>query len=316
MRKIISILFVALLASSCNNEQVTTDSQAITTNNPALTAKAAASTSNWGDYNITVSVSTDGSVWTYNITRAKANAKNLSHFIIDLKNCGDNSATFGDILWATINGNPADLSPTEGSGTTCNPQATTDNFVKFANVPSSTTGWILVLKFDRGYETFATGTAWLKAGTSCNQGLVPAPGCPKEERCSFSQGYFFANGADNNGASVLWANGLTIGGITYTQNQGNTAWLIDRGRGGDQTMNGFFQLGAVRLSGAESEVAADAAIIDAYFTGINIFSTVVTVSAPTYQYFNLPASSGGYTKAQVIAAGSKIGEFIDANHCN
>ena len=317
MKKIILILFVTLFTLSCSNEQVKVDSQAIiTTNSTALTAKAAASTSNWGDYNIAVSVSADGSVWTYNITRAKANAKNLSHFIIDLKNCGINSATFGDIIWATVNGNPADLSPTEGSGTTCNPQATTDNFVKFANVPTSTTGWTLVLKFDRGYEIFATGAAWLKAGTSCNQGVIAAPGCPKEERCSFSQGYFFANGADNNGASDLWINGLIIGGINYTQTQGNLAWSIDRGRGGDQTMNGFFQLGAVRLSGAESEVAADAAIIDAYFNGINIFATIVTVNTPTYQYFNLPASSGGYTKAQVVAAGAKIGEYIDANHCN
>lgn len=74
---------------------------------------------------------------------------------------------------------------------------------------------------DRGYETFTTAKCWLKAGTSCNSGLIPAPGCPKEARCSYSQGYMFANGATQNGASSFWANGLTIGGINYTQANGN-----------------------------------------------------------------------------------------------
>jgi hypothetical protein len=311
MRKIILILFVTLFTLSCSNEQVAVDSQAIaSTNNPALTAKAAASTSNWGDYNIAVTVSTDGSEWTYTITKAKPTAKTLSHFIISLDNCGDNSATFSDVIWATVNGVKTDLSTTEGSGTGCNPQATTTNFIKFPDFSAAST-WILVIKFDRGYETLATGTAWLKAGSSCNQGVVPAPGCPKENRCSFSQGFFFANGADNNGASALWASGLTIGGFNYTQVQGQLAWTTNNGPGKDTTLNAFFQLGAVRLSGTESEVAADAAIIDAYFSGIgtDVFGTIINDD------FVLPASSGGYTKAQVKAAGSSIGTFIDVNHC-
>jgi hypothetical protein len=309
MKKIIFLFVVALFTISCSNEPLTLNTDSASTNKYVSTA----GTSTWGDYNIAVSVSTDGSQWTYTITRAKARAKNLSHFIIDLNNCGAKSAAFGDIIWATLNGNPADLSPTEGSGTSCNPQTSTNNFVKFDNIPASTTGWILVLKFSRGYETFATGAAWLKAGTSCNLGTIPAPGCPKEDRCSFSQGYFFANGATNNGASELWLNGLVIGGINYTQAQGNQAWDIDRGRGGDMTMNAFFQLGAVRLSGVESEVASNVAIVEAYFTGIDVFTTVVDMT--TYKYFNLPAMSGGYTKAQVTAAGSAIGTYIDDNHC-
>jgi len=317
MKKFIMLFVVALATFSCTNEPATVNADATAKVSASIAKTAApASTSNWGDYNIAVSVSTDGSVWTYTITRAKTSAKNLSHFIIDLNNCGDNSAIFGDIIWATVNGSPADLSPTEGSGTTCNPQATTTNFVKFNNLQAATS-WVLVLKFDRGYETFATGAAWLKAGTSCNQGVVPTPGCPKVDRCSFSQGYYFANGANNNGASALWINGVTIGGITYSQAQGNQAWFIDKGPGGDQTMNGFFQLGAVRLSGAESEVVADAAIIDAYFTGINVFTTVVTTTTGNnpYSYFNLPAYSGGYTKAQITAAGGRIGDYIDTHHC-
>jgi len=314
MKKVILLVAIVVFYTfGCSDETVTVLPDAVISS--ASSAKASASTSQWGDYNVSVTVSPDGTVWTYTITRLKPKAKDLSHFIIDLNNCGDQSATFGDIVWATVNGSPANLSPTEGSGTTCNPQATTTNFVKFDDLQSATS-WVLVLKFDRGYSIAETAAAWIKAGTSCNQGTVSGPGCPTENYCSFSQGFFFANGAVNNGAGQFWVNGLTIGGVTYTQAQGNNAWFIDRGKGGDQTLNGFFQLGAIRLSGIESEVAADAAIIEAYFTGLNIFTTLVTTTGNNpYTYFNLPATSNGIAKSDVIAAGGRIGSFIDANHC-
>jgi hypothetical protein len=314
MKKFIILFVVALATFSCSDESVTLNSDG-TEGNSSLNAKPAASTSNWADYNITVSVSSDGTLWTYTITRAKTNAKNLSHFIIDLNNCGDQSASFGDIVWATVNGSPANLKPTEGSGTNCNPQAITNNFVKFDDLQEATS-WVLVLKLDKGFGIADNAIGWIKAGNSCNQGTITAPGCPLTAYCSFSQGFFFANGAVNNGATLFWTNGLTIGGVNYTQTQGNTAWFIDRGRGGDQTMNGFFQLGAVRLSGVESAVAADALLIETYFTGLNIFSTVVTTTGNNpYTYFNLPPVSNLVTKAQVAAAGGRIGTFIDANHC-
>jgi hypothetical protein len=331
MKKIILLFVVTLFVFSCSSEPVSLNTEAKTTSSLSAarisaTAKPAstASTSNWGDYTISVTVSTDGSEWTYLITKAKSSAKTLSHFIIDLDNCSnkDESATFGDILWATVNGVPTNLSPTEGIGTTCNPQDVTNNFVKFPAF-SAASSWTLVLKFDRGYETFTTAAAWIKAGTSCNQGVVLAPGCPKEDYCSFSQGYFFGNGANNNGASDLWANGVTIGGINYTLEQGNNAWDIDRGPGGDFTMNAFFQFAAVRLSGVESQVAADAAIIDAYFKGMDIFAKIAqgTQGNKTYQFFNLPASVTDpltnviTTTDMVDAAGIRIATYIEANHC-
>lgn len=312
MKKILlSILAIAVF--SCTNENETSNTDVATSNN--LTAKSAAatkasvaSTSNFTDYNISVSVSPDGSLWTYTVTKAKINAKTLSHFIISLDNCGENSATFSDVISATINGVSTDISTIEGSGTGCNPQETTSNFIKFPSF-SAADSWTIVIQFDRGYETFATSAAWIKAGSTCNQGTVPAPGCPKENRCSYSQGYFFSNGANNNGASALWANGLTIGGVSYTQTKGMNIWDYNNGKGKDTTLNAFFQLGAVRLSGAESEVAPYAAIIDAYFYGINVTNAFVNGS------FVLPAEAGGYTKDQVKAAGTAIGSFIDANHC-
>ena len=312
---LVSIAVLTILYS-CTKESSITNNET-TTGSAAVSAKGSPkSGSSFGDYSIALSVSSDGKVWTYTITRAKTSAKNLSHLIFDLNNCGDRSATFANIVSATLNGQPADLSPTEGSGTGCDPQSTTTNFIKINF--TAATSWVLVLTFDRGYETFATANAWVKAGTSCNIGTLPAPGCPKEEYCSFSQGFFFAEGSYNNGSSTLWANELTIGGVTYTQADGTNFWSIDKGKGGDQTMNAFFQLGAVRLSGVESEVAADAAIIDAYFTGLNVSSLIKTgTSGPnSFQYFDLPATNNNVTKAQAIAAGSAIGTYIDANHCD
>lgn len=284
--------------------------------NSAIASKGSVkSTSSFGDYEIGVNVSADGKVWTYTITPKKG-AKNLSHFIIDLNNCGLESATFANIVSATVNGAPADLTPTEGSGTGCNPQATTSNFVKINTAAASS--WVIVITFERGYQVVEAATAWVKAGTSCTKGTIKAPGCPVEDYCSFSQGFFFANGSYQNGASDTWnIAGLTIGGVLYSQADGTKFWGIDKGAGGNQTMNGFFQLGAVRLSGVESEVAAHAAIIDTYFTGLDVNTAIATgYNGPnSFQYFNLPATSNGITKAQVIAAGSAISAYIDANHC-
>lgn len=310
MNKILLLVAVVMTICSCNDETVLNSNETGVSNNLSV-AKSSSSTSNWGDYNIIVNVSNDGSEWTYTITKTKSNSKTLSHFIINLNNCGDESATFSDVIYASVNGVETDLSTSEGSGTGCNPQATTTNFIKFPTF-SSATSWVLVIKFDRGYEISTSGTAWIKAGTSCNQGTIQAPGCPKEDRCSYSQGFFFANGADNNGASSFWTSGLTIGGVNYTQSQGNLIWTTNNGPGKDTTLNAFFQLGAVRLSQVESEVAADAAIIDAYFGGIgNVINTIDPVSGD----FILPPTSGGYTKANVKEAGSRIGKFIDENHC-
>ncbi len=312
MKKIL-LSFLALAIISCTNETTSSTSDVSTSN--SITAKAAggskaslSSTSNFSDYNIAVNVSTDGSQWTYTITKAKSNAKTLSHFIISLDNCGENSATFSDVISASVNGVPTDISTTEGSGTGCNPQETTTNFIKFPSF-SAADSWTIVIQFDRGYEIFNDSAAWIKAGSTCNQGTVPAPGCPKEVRCTYSQGYFFANGATNNGASDLWTNGLTIGGITYTQAAGMNLWDLNNGKGKDMALSAFFQLGAVRLSGAESEVASSATIIDSYFNGINVTEAFISGK------FVLPAEAGGYTKDQVKAAGSAIGTFIDANHC-
>lgn len=306
MKKVMIALFMAAALAGCNEDA--------TNEEIAMHKAAAASQSNFSDYQITTQVSPDGTLWTYTIAKATNKSKALSHFILDLQNCGEESATFANIAWATVNGAPANLATSEGKGTGCNPQAITQNFVKFDNL-SDAAQWVLVVKFDTGYQ-IAPSTGWIKAGSSCNSGVVMGPGCPIVDFCTYSQGYFFANGAIHNGASEYWTAGLTIGGVTYTQEQGNEIWNIDRGRGGDDTLNAFFQLGAIRLSGVDSHIAADAAIVDAYFNGLSVFSTLVTeTQGTTYSYFNLPAVNNGVSKAQLKEAAGRLGQFVEENHC-
>ncbi|MDI6049038.1 hypothetical protein QLS31_04270 [Flavobacterium sp. XS2P24] len=174
MKKFYLFLLLSIITFSCSNEPVALETQSTANSN-----RSAKSISNSGDYNVAVAVSLDGTEWTYTITRAVSKAKTLSHFIIDLNNCGQESATFANIISATVNGSPANLSPTEGSGTGCNPQAITTNFVKFD--VEEATSWVIILKYSRGYEIFTTATSWLKAGTSCEQAVISAPGCPRED---------------------------------------------------------------------------------------------------------------------------------------
>ncbi|WP_299394621.1 hypothetical protein [uncultured Gelidibacter sp.] len=310
MKKILLLALFSFCLTSCSNQEATSDD---TSAMNALQKGSRNSTSASTDYLVSVSQNSDGSLWTYIISKnPETRAKDLGHYIIDLNNCGDESASFANIVYANVNGNPADLTPSEGQGTGCNPQATTNNFIKI-NVDGSGP-WVIEIKFERGYEAVMSNS-WVKAGNSCTMGSVLAPGCPKVPYCSFSQGFFFANGALKNGSSEFWTNGLMIGGTTYTQADGMNIWSIDRGYGGNQVLNGFFQLGAVRLSGAEASVQSHVDIIEAYFTAVgNVLEYQTTSNGKTY--FNLPTEAAGVTASQVAKAGGAIGKFIDENHCD
>ncbi|TDU43302.1 hypothetical protein BXY82_0712 [Gelidibacter sediminis] len=310
MKKILLLALFSFCLTSCSNDEATS-------NDPTALNVLQKGTSNSGststDYLVSVSQNSDGSLWTYIISKnPETKAKDLGHYIINLNNCGNESATFANIVYANVNGYPADLTANEGQGTDCDPQAITNNFIKI-NVEGSGP-WVIDIKFERGYEAVIS-TSWIKAGNSCSLGSVLAPGCPKVPYCSYSQGFFFANGALNNGATNLWTNGLTIGETTYTQADGMHIWNIDRGYGGNQVLNGFFQLGAVRLSDAEASVQLHVDIIEAYFTAVgNVLDYETTSNGKIY--FRLPAEAGGITASQVAKAGGAIGKFIDENHCN
>ncbi|MBA4056329.1 MAG: hypothetical protein C0490_16560 [Marivirga sp.] len=132
---------------------------------------SAKSTSNAGDYTI-VAVK-DGATWTYTITKL-AGAKGVSHFILDLNNCEHNQTlAFSSILSATVNGQPADLSDSEGN-TGCD--ITTNNFVKFDNLPDASV-YTIVFTLDKVYGNALLTTGWIKAGTSCHSYVINGPCC-------------------------------------------------------------------------------------------------------------------------------------------
>jgi hypothetical protein len=129
-----------------------------------------------GAYNLTVQTSQagGGSTWTYTITKAASDAKDLGHFIIDFNNCGDQSPTRAHIVSARVNG--VDWLPlletTEGR-TGCYIAST--NFVKFDDLPAADT-YIIELTLDDVYPTVET-TGWLKAGDACLRQALIGPGC-------------------------------------------------------------------------------------------------------------------------------------------
>jgi hypothetical protein len=171
----VAMIALFTLAVGCSDDREVGSSSTGTflsssTDNAAPNAK---STSSAGDYNIALTV--NGTIWTYVITK-NPGAKDLSHFVLNFQNCGANSATISNILWATVNGQPATLESTEGN-TGCNVEAVTTNYVKFDDLASASS-YTIVFEVDRLFGNFVGTTAWLKAGTSCFAYSVLAPCCP------------------------------------------------------------------------------------------------------------------------------------------
>jgi hypothetical protein len=303
MKKILfTVVALLMLWTSCSDESVAPSGSSVSLSNAKVASPK--STSKFGDYNVVVTSSSDGTTFTYIVTKV-GNAKNLSHLIVNLDNCGSESATFNDILWATLNDQPVVFKDSEGKGTGCDPQSLTSNFVKFDNLGSAST-YVIVVKFDRGYE-LASSTGWLKAGTSCSAGPIQGPGCPVNAHCSLSQGYYFAKGSWQNGSDEVWANasGVMLGENNYTHAEGSDIWNLNTAhkRG---VIKAFFQYSAIQLSGA-NDPALDEAMttINTYYTG----KAKITTS-------NLSAQAGVFPDdAAVSAAGGLIGQWIDSNHC-
>ena len=130
------------------------------------------SESNPGDYNITVTRVL--AQWTYVITKNEG-AKDLSHIILNLNNCPTNQTlSIASITSATVNGVPWPLSSSEGNGTGC--ELTTDNFVKFDDLPSAAS-YTIVFTLDVAYRNVHQTTIWLKAGSTCVPYIVDGPCC-------------------------------------------------------------------------------------------------------------------------------------------
>jgi hypothetical protein len=176
LRFLCLFLALAFIGSACVDESSEISSKGNNADKKAAKLKSNSnsnSQSNFGDYNIEVSVA--GKVWTYTITK-NPGAKGLSHFVLNFQNCGGSSSNIDNIVWATVNGQPAIISNSEGN-TGCNVEALTTNFVKFDDLKDADS-YTIVFELDKLIGNFVTSTAWLKAGTSCFAYQVVAPCCP------------------------------------------------------------------------------------------------------------------------------------------
>jgi hypothetical protein len=154
---------------------------ALAERNTPTTAASLQRGENSGNYDIAVVVSeADGrTTWKYTITNATPDTKNLGHFILDLANCGGASPRLANIVAATVDGVDW-LAQLEGSEGRTGCEVSSDNFVKFDNLP---TGGTHVIEFTLdGVYPPMDAQAWLKAGQTCLRRAVLGPGCKDYRR--------------------------------------------------------------------------------------------------------------------------------------
>jgi hypothetical protein len=129
-----------------------------------------------GGYDVGVQVSHagGGSTWTYTISKASKDARDLGHFIVSFDTCGSQSPTIDSILSATVNGVNwlEHIEATEGVTGCGIPSA---NFVKFDDLPEADT-YIIEFTLDDVYPLMDSA-AWLKSGTMCVRKALQGPGC-------------------------------------------------------------------------------------------------------------------------------------------
>lgn len=181
--KVVAIAALLALASACadDSEDLTGPPADASARKPEKVSSSSSSSpgnsaSSASDYCIADPV-TDGVTWTYTITR-KPGAKAISHFIIDLNNCPDETQpllTIANITSATVNGVDWPLSDSEGSGTGCD-LGGTPSIVKFDDLPDADV-YVIQFVLDASRHNYLTTPAWIKAGTSCHQYEIHAPCC-------------------------------------------------------------------------------------------------------------------------------------------
>jgi hypothetical protein len=136
-----------------------------------------------GDYNVDVEVSeaANQSTWTYTITKASEDTKDLGHFIINFSNCSDRSPKIDNIVAASVNGVDW-LNQIEASEGRTGCVIDSDNFVKFDNLPAADQ-YVIVFTLDDVYPAMDT-SGWLKSGRVCLKKPTLGPGCKGYVRTS------------------------------------------------------------------------------------------------------------------------------------
>lgn len=173
MRSVVRILVIIACLSTmsfgCRQEKLSAPDTSV------RVVSNAPGTSNNSDYAIALEVTkvTDGYSWKYTLTKQKG-AKDLSYFLLNLGSCGESSPEIGSIRNAKVNGADWMAHITAANG---NNQCSIDtsNFVKFENLGAASQ-YIIEFTLDTLYSE-VNALCWLKAGTSCLEVPVLAPGC-------------------------------------------------------------------------------------------------------------------------------------------
>jgi hypothetical protein len=314
---------LALAFFSCQKESSSSAANELSTmaRKPTGTTNA-----NCYDYNVNLSVdytSEPGhSIFTWSIQNpapgngSNGTLQNLSHWDFVPSDCLDDN--WQDVLSASYN---------QGAGwVAITPLPTIEpdpSLVKFGCTSGD------VFKFDQGttgsaitqYRIVMNGhwgtgdmTVFFKSGTNtgcCTKTITAGGiGCPEDESCSFSQGYWFANNDMHPEGVHPWGTTVTIGGYTYTNAEGLAIWNASNVNGIKDAKKAFTQLAAIRLSGVDEtdpELAAAVATIEAW---LSIYGAKLT-----------DANLRNQSAAEILAYGNAkaaadvISQWINANHC-
>ena len=313
----LSLLFVVFFAAiSCSEdmieENLSTENAVITNNLNARTALASELplSSTGTTYTITLeSVTNNGNgtfTWTWSALNPNfgngndGTVQNLSHWDITLGNC----VIFDNVVSGTIStdgSNWSAFTPTweqdNSLWRTCD--VDTGNVLKFNVGTEGSAKTYYRLTIDKDVEIDTEILAYYKSGnnTPCGTLTFPGFGCERviDEGCSMSQGFYFAS------QNAVWTD-VTVGSKNYTKAQGLAIWNSSNKGGIADSKKGFLQVAAIKLSGStvlpSATVLADVAIVEAWLADLPQLT-------PTSKYSNAAAS----------AAAGRIGDWINANHC-
>ncbi len=284
-----------------------------------------------GPYTVTLeSVVNNGNAtwtWTWSVQNPNpgngdnGTVQNLSHWDVTLGQC----VVFADVVAGATSADGitwVPFTPTYEQDPSifnaCN--LATGNVIKFDFGTTGSAKSYYRLTINKNVQVNPAAVAFYKSGTTtgCGQICFPGFGCQENgplEGCAFSQGYWFAK------PGVVWpdVNGadpgqVTIGGKYYTQAEGVAIWNTSNAGGISDAKKGFLQTAAILLSGNQvfptATVWPDVTIVQNWLAGkpkLSANGAGGTLRVQPRSAANSNAAAGN--------AGGRIGNWINANHC-
>lgn len=248
--------------------------------------------------------------WTWSVFNpnpgngSNGTAQNLSHWVVTLGNCVlfenvvSGAMSLDNVTWTPFT---PTWQPDASFLNTCN--VSTGNVLKFDMGTSGTAKSYFSLTINKDVEIDTEVLAHYKSGnnTPCGTFNFPGFGCERlvvDEGCSMSQGFWFAS------KNAVWpVTGVTVGGKTYSKAEGLAIWNSSNKGGIAHAKQGFLQVSAIKLSGTvlpAATVWADVTLVETW---------LATLPKLT------PTNVKNYSNSNVAAAAGRIGDWINAHHC-